>query len=91
MGMSTHVVGIVPPDADYKRMAAVYKACVAADVPVPDEVEAFFEGEPPDPAGMVIDLDQAAKEWEDDGRSGYEVDLDKVPKHVKSIRFYNSW
>lgn len=56
MSMSTHVVGIVPPDDDWKKMKQVYDACVAANIDVPDNVWDFFNNEEPDDAGVLIDL-----------------------------------
>lgn len=92
MSMSTHVVGIRPPDDTWKRMKAVWDACVAADVPVPDEVLDFFAGETPDPAGVVVPLRSFARAWNDDGtKEGLEIDVDKLPSNIRTIRFYNSW
>ena len=42
MGMSTHLVGIVPPDDDWKKMKAVWDACDNADVDIPKDVSEFF-------------------------------------------------
>ncbi len=100
MGMSTHVLGFRPPDDDYRRMRDVYRACEAAGIAVPDKVMAFFNGEPPDDAGVAIRLDgherhhRGVTAWGDDGRSGFEVDLVELRKAdptIKRIRFYNSW
>jgi hypothetical protein len=92
MGMSTHVVGIRPPDEKWKRMKGVWKACVAADTPIPNEVLDFFDDEEPDEAGVILDLDErCCEEWSDEHRSGYEIDLALLPDDVTKIRFYNSW
>lgn len=91
MSMSTHVTGFAPPDATWTKMKAVWDACQAANVPVPQTVDDFFDGEDPDPAGIEIDL--PLREWHDavGTSSGYELDLAAVPPHVKTLRFYNSW
>jgi hypothetical protein len=55
-------------------------------------VEDFFDGEGPgDKPGMEVQLTDAVKEWSDDSRSGYEIDVTKLPKDVSVIRVYNSW
>lgn len=90
MGMSTHVVGFVPPDDKWKAMKAVYDACAAAGVPVPREVDKFFDGVAPDPAGVEIEL--LVREWRDEYTSeGFELDVESIPPHVRTIRFFNSW
>jgi len=91
MSMSTFVRGIVPPDEEWKKMKAVYDTCVAANLEIPDEVDAFFDGEEPDASGVVIDLEEHCREWGGIESEGYEIDVKAIPKHVKTIRFYNSW
>ncbi len=95
MSMSTSVVGFVPPDKKFKKMLAVYEACELAGVEIPKEVDTFFNGEIPDPSGVVISLSggehPAVTAWNDDISEGFEVELDKLPKDIKVLRFYNSW
>lgn len=93
MGMSTHVAGVRPPDERWQRMKAVYDACHAAGTTVPAEVVEFFDWDEPDPAGVVVNLDQhtSVREWSDDTRAGYEVVLGQLPPEVTVLRFYNSW
>jgi hypothetical protein len=93
--MSTHVVGFMPADDDWNKKAAAYRACEAAGVPVPKELEAFFgDGEPGDPGREVeIEHTKAVREWNDGDRgcAGFDVEISKLPKDVKIVRFYNSW
>lgn len=89
MSMSTHVIGFAPPDDKWKAMKAIWDSCEAAGVPIPKEVERFFGGERPDESGVEVDV--PVREWGDDSREGYEIDVAAIPAHVKSIRFYNSW
>jgi hypothetical protein len=91
MGMSTNAYAVKPPDERWQRMKAAYDACKAAGVEVPDEVDGFFGGEPPDPAGVVEHLGVLARKWHGDCADGLEVDLDRVPPGTKTIRFANSW
>ena len=91
MSMSTHVTGFAPPDETWQKMKAIWDACETVGVPVPGEVEEFFGGEAPDPAGVEVDL--PLREWSDSGYggAGYELDIAAIPPQVKTIRFYNSW
>lgn len=92
MGMSTHVIGFRPPDDKWKKMKHIYDACMEGGIDVPDEVDNFFNGEPPDDQGVEVDLDDCLTEYDDkDYRAGYELDVKKLPKDVTIIRFYNSW
>lgn len=96
MSMSTHVVGIKPPDEDWKKHKAVWDACTKAGVDIPDATLDFFDGEAPDNAGVIVEFDRPGmttfvSEWSDDSASGFEVDIEKLPKGIKVLRFYNSW
>jgi hypothetical protein len=93
MGMSTHVMGFIPPNDKFKRMLAAYRACEEAGVEIPDEVQNFFRHDPPDENGVKVPLDHdfAVRVWKDDDRDGYEVDLDKLDPAIRVLRFYNSW
>ena len=94
MGMGTFVIGIKPPDERWQKMKRVWDACIAADIPVPDVVGAFFisDEEEPDPAGVMVELPpNAVREWSGKEAEGFEVVLSDVPSDVTIIRFYNSW
>ena len=93
MGMSTHIIGIKPPDEKWRKMKAIYDACIKGEVGIPQEVEDFFDGEPPDEKGVVIDLeeDQCCSAYSADMQDGFEIDAEKLPDDVKIIRFYNSY
>lgn len=93
MGMSTIVVGFKPPDERWKQMKKVYDACEEAGIKIPKEVGEFFGGSPPDPSGVEVNLrvHGALTRWEEEGADGYELHVDKLPKDVKIVRFYNSW
>lgn len=93
MSMSTYIYGCTPPDATWLKMKEVWDACKNAGVDIPDEVYNFFDGEIPDPASIEVDLEKygCAKEYSDEYRQGYEINVDKIPKHIKIIRVQNSW
>ena len=90
MSMSTRVTGFTPPDETWQKMKAAWDACQFAGVPVPDEVEEFFGGEVPDPAGVEVSL--PLRRWSGgEAGAGYELDVAAIPPQVATIRFYNSW
>lgn len=93
MSMSTHVIGIVAVNAEYQKKYKAYKACEDAEVDIPQELIEFFNGESPDPNGMVIDLrkNPCVKKYSADMIDGFDIDLSKVDKNIKIIRFYNSY
>ncbi len=93
MGMSTYVKGFRPPDATWQRMKAVYDACEAAGITPPDEVSDFFEWGRPDPEGVEVDIERtdSVQEWSDEYRSGFQVDVSKLPPGVTVVRVYNSY
>lgn len=89
MSMSTHIVGFTPPDDIWRQMKVIWDGCVAAEIPVPKEVGDFFNWTTPDPSGIEYDL--TLREWKDDTAQGWELDVESIPGHVKTIRFYNAW
>lgn len=88
-----YIKGIHPPDDEYQQMKAVYDACSAAKIPVPDRVMEFFDWQAPNPNGTMVDLDlsPAISEWRENEREGFEVELAKLPKNITHLRFYLSW
>ena len=90
MGMSTHVVGIKPPDAIWKQMKLIWDTCEAAGIDeIPKKVGEFFNWEEPDEKGVILEIPH--EEWSDESREGIEIEVKKIPKDVKIIRFYNAW
>ena len=92
MSMSTHVVGFRTADEKWNEMRQVWNACESAGVPIPKEVWDYFDHDAPaDKPGAEVKIDAAVKEWQDDSRCGYEVDLSKLPPDLTVIRFYNAY
>lgn len=100
MSISYHVIGIKPPDEKWKRMKAVYDACMEADTSIPDEVTDFFEDQIPDDNGVVVHLandykdterHQSVKQISKPGLAGFNIDIAKLSKDVSIIRFEISW
>lgn len=89
MSMTTWVTGFRPPDDKWAQMKVIYDACGAAGVPVPDEVEDFFDWEPPDDAGVEVKV--PFFESTVDMETRYEVQVSDIPAGITTLRFVNSW
>ncbi len=92
MGMSSRIIAFRPPDEQWRKMAAIWNACVAAGVDCPREVSVFFQGEEPIPEGVEVEINEAVEPWNNgDMQEGFQVCLEKLPPNVKYIRFINSY
>ncbi len=93
MGMSTHILGFKPADEKFNKMKAIYLSCEELEIDAPDEVENYFDGYGVEGDGVRVELENTdcCKEYCDDSSSGFEIDITKLPKDVKIIRFYNSF
>lgn len=96
MGISTHVVGMRDLGGQFARMIAAKEACEEAGVSYPKELVEYFEtpGETPmylQQKMQEVNIDVAVSEDSDDGTNSWVVDLSKLPKEVKSIKFSNSY
>lgn len=89
--MSTHVVGIKPPDEKFEQMLEIYQSCEKAGVSIPKEVLEFFNYEEPDEAGVIVNIQDTSAVDDLGGNSGYEVDVTLLPPDIKIIRFFNSY
>ena len=92
MGMSTHVVGFVPPDEEWEKKKAVWNACKEAGIKLPSEVESYFDcNDPNGLPGLEVSIGEALEWFSEEWRQGYDVRLDKLPPNIKVLRFFNSW
>lgn len=98
MGMSMHVRAIRPADDKWLKMKAIWDSCQDAGVEPPVEVDDFFAGEQPNPAGVVAATEGSYSKnvpWlrnlAEDDETGFEVDLTKLPDGVKVLQFICSW
>jgi hypothetical protein len=88
----TFVVGFRPPDETYSRMKVSYDCHCELDRDPPHQVRDYFGLMGwPDEAGAEAPRGDGLREWEGCMSAGYEIDLDKLPKDVKIIRFINQW
>lgn len=83
------VMGIKPPDEKWKKMKAVWDACVVAGLPIPRQVEQFFNDETPDKDGVKIDLTlhPAVEDIKGAGVWGYAVHICDLPADIKIVKF----
>lgn len=101
MSMSMHVLAVKPADENYKRKAEAYRACKAARIPIPAELEEFFDGGEPDPTGVTqhlghgytkpSELHPSVAKYKAEMEEGFEVDITKLPEGTRFVRFYCSW
>jgi hypothetical protein len=95
MGMSTHVIGLISSDDKvYQKHKKVVIACIGAGIKeLPKETAEFFGDKTPSEYVLREKLEREVphKEWGDDGRSGFEINVKDIPKEITRIRFYNSW
>ncbi len=94
--MSSHVMGLKPVDEKWRKMYAAYKACEEASIDPPKKVLDFFEGvefDSIETTGIEVDLEETdcCKEYSGNMKDGFEIEVAKLPKDVKIIRFYNSY
>ena len=93
MGMSTHVEAIGKPDAKFKKMLAVYRSCRTADIEPPNEVQEYFKWDEPRDEGFQMNAEQTeyCSEINEESRSGFCIELAKIPEGITHIRFWNSY
>ena len=99
MGMSMNVHVFKPANEKWRKMKAIWDSCQQAGISTPDEVDKYFNGEPPDEAGVKAgyfsDMDNKFPEWlkrySADMRDGFEIDTTKLPKDVSVVRFVCSY
>ena len=100
MSMSTSVEGVrdISEDSVFHRMIQVKVACDFAGISYPQEVYKYFIGDDPNRSvsnltecRSYVDIDSAVKDYCEDCRNIWEVELAKLPVGLKSIRFINSY
>lgn len=87
MSTTLDISGFVPPDDKWKLMKSIWDACTKAHVDIPKEVGDFFDWNTPTDNGREVSMRKLATEISEDGRYGYEIDVDKIPKNIKRMRF----
>lgn len=76
-----------------KAMKSILEGCSKLGIEPPPEVRQFFQQTFAD--GMLVELlppdHPAMKSFDDDMKSGWEVELSKLPPDVKVLRFFHDY
>lgn len=80
------VYAIRPPDSKFKKMKAIYDACIAGGMDVPEDVEEFFDYKEPDPLGIQVAIERVQL-LEGEDALGVQVAVTDIPKWATHIRF----
>lgn len=91
MGMNTSVTGFRKPDKEFFKMKKVWDACKEANVPIPDDVEEYFDYSRPDNTGIELSLKKYVEEVKGDMEEGFQIEISKLPKNITHIKFTNSY
>jgi hypothetical protein len=105
MGYDAHVcvIGIRPPDDEWKKMKAAWDACEAAGIGKPDKLWEFFGDDGPHEEGLKVKLPIQKVATDDETisigvRNGHEqcyylVAVDDIPEKISHIKVWlsNSW
>lgn len=89
MSLTFAVSGYIPADDNWNKMKAVWDTCTKANIPVPTEVDEFFDyKDPNDLPGLEVDIEEAIEVTAVKFANIWEVDLRKLPrKDIQFIRF----
>lgn len=77
------------PSEKFKKMKAVYDACLEADIAVPEKVADYFYDRVCDDIGEEIPI--PTTEWKADMKEGYEIRVEDIPCDAEVIRVYMSY
>lgn len=93
MGMSTSVVLLRDKnDPTYQQYLKVLVACKESGIDPPKVVDEYFGGDGIDnDPEAPLEIKFEPREWSNEYSTGCEIDIDSLPKGVKTIRFCNSW
>jgi len=97
MSMSTNVQAFRDMNGEFARMLEAKKFCDERKLSYPKEVDEYFQGDADldehslREQFLEVNISSAVTEYRDDYSEGYEVEVAKLPKDVKTIRFRNSW
>lgn len=96
--MSTHIKAFIPDtDVEFQKHKKILLMCLENEVSLPKETAKYFGSDTAyeylleEKLEIALKEDIHYKDWSEDSREGYEVDLTKLPKGVTKLRFYNSW
>lgn len=101
MSMTLNIEGVKVRDSKWENMKKIWDACSATNIPIPKEVNDYFNGETPDEKGVKVSLIpcvailknsyQIATKYSDEYSEGYEINVKEIPADITIIRITNSW
>ena len=100
MSTSTSVQAFRDMDGEFRKMLDIKLYCDRQNVSYPQEVENYFRSNGSFPAEdaetlqeqlLSVGIEAALSEYSDESSAGYEIEVAKLPKEVKTLRFTNSW
>ena len=98
MGMNTYIKGVRDLDGEFKRMMDMKKLCDSKGFSYPKEVMEYFGSLIGESDAYIreemetIDLPKdLVIESQDDSREFFDIEIDRIPKEVKILRFVNSY
>ena len=93
MSESYHIHGICEPDAKWKEYQEILSICERNNVETPAEVQEYFEDSDPELSGVTMQLGPAdgVTKYSADMRTGFDVEIAKLPDNVTKLRFFVSY
>ena len=96
--MSTHIIAFIPDtDPTFQKHLSVYNVCREAGVSLPKETADYFgsnqpySGLPEEKLEFKLEKGVHYKNFSQNMCQGFEIEIDKLPKEVTKIRFFNSY
>jgi hypothetical protein len=100
----TSIYGLKDPDENFAKMFAIKVACDEAKMEYPKPLWEYFGYSEEDKHHLTdspendlilrvgyVDIDSSITKEEDESHHNWQIDLSKLPKTVKFIRFENSY
>lgn len=78
------IYGFGTPDAEYLKMKAVWDACEVAGIDPPSAVVTYFDGYPPEHAGIQVTV--PFTESSGDDCEYHDITVAMIPANVHTIR-----
>ena len=95
---SLEIVGVRPPDDEWRKMKAIWDSCESADIEPPKEVRNYFGDDGPHEEGICVGVEkEVVSEGHEfmttgvrDGATGdyYLVELAKLPKNITHLKVW---
>ena len=90
MPVTPYIRGIIEPDETFRKKFNAFQACKEAGIKIPEELWDYFDGDQPDPSGIVVPIEASCDKGDWSHRI-LEVDLTTLRKDVSKIQFVISY